>query len=283
MDVGFDEWEGHHKQRGKGRGMETTLHLQSPMLPERASSLTKPSFPGLGPFHHGSPHLQPMEQHKRRQLLHFLNRSKHPLQVYLDALQAKEQAIRDCYEWPGDLAPPESAEFINMTLLDGCFLLELHRISRTDGETGYTAEDPVFGSKSALFFVHHHNYRDLMMLENRIPLMVLNTLLDPLGTGICTRVTEVVLELLGEEIQGKVSEGKMGLHALQVYMMNSLVGNIPEIEDLSDPEPYFKKLPSATALHEAGVRFETSGMSGLTFERGVLRLPWIASHSRIYS
>ncbi|ERN06411.1 hypothetical protein AMTR_s00016p00254530 [Amborella trichopoda] len=202
MDVGFDEWEGHHKQRGKGRGMETTLHLQSPMLPERASSLTKPSFPGLGPFHHGSPHLQPMEQHKRRQLLHFLNRSKHPSQVYLDALQAKEQAIRDCYEWPGDLAPPESTEFINMTLLDGCFLLELHRISRTDGETGYTAEDPVFGSKSALFFVHHHNYRDLMMLENRIPLMVLNTPLDPLGTGICTRVNEVVLELLGEEIQG---------------------------------------------------------------------------------
>ncbi|KAL4191869.1 hypothetical protein AMTRI_Chr06g169390 [Amborella trichopoda] len=239
-----------------------------------------PRVVSLGPFHHGSPHLQPMEQHKRRALLHFLNRSKHPLKVYLDALQAKEQAIRDCYEWPCDLAPPESVEFLNMMLLDGCFLLELHRVSQTDSETGYAAEDPVFGSKLALFFAHHHN-NDLMMLENQIPLMVLNTLLDPLGTGICTRVNELMLELLGEEIQGEVSEGKMGLHALQVYIMNSLIGNIPEIEELSDPEPYFKKLPSATALHEAGVRFEISSMSGLTnitFDHGVLRLPWIAIH-----
>ncbi|ERN06414.1 hypothetical protein AMTR_s00016p00254730 [Amborella trichopoda] len=240
-----------------------------------------PRVVSLGPFHHGSPHLQPMEQHKRRALLHFLDRSEHPLQVYLSALQAKEQAIRGCYEWPNDLAPPNSPELLDMMLLDGCFLLELHRVSQTDGETGYAAEDPVFGSKSSLFFAHHNSYHDLLILENQIPLMVLNTLLDPLGTRICTRVNELMLELLGEEIEGEVLKGKMGLHTLQVYMMHNLCGDVPDVEELSDPEPYFKKLPSATELHEAGVRFEISSKSGLmniTFEHGVLRLPWIAIH-----
>ncbi|KAL4191865.1 hypothetical protein AMTRI_Chr06g169360 [Amborella trichopoda] len=240
-----------------------------------------PRVVSLGPFHHGSPHLQPMEQHKRRALLHFLDRSEHPLQVYLSALQAKEQAIRGCYEWPNDLAPPNSPELLDMMLLDGCFLLELHRVSQTDGETGYAAEDPVFGSKSSLFFTHHNSYHDLLILENQIPLMVLNTLLDPLGTRICTRVNELMLELLGEEIEGEVLKGKMGLHTLQVYMMHNLCGDVPDVEELSDPEPYFKKLPSATELHEAGVRFEISSKSGLmniTFEHGVLRLPWIAIH-----
>ncbi|KAL4191866.1 hypothetical protein AMTRI_Chr06g169350 [Amborella trichopoda] len=240
-----------------------------------------PRVVSFGPFHHGSPHLQPMEQHKRRALLHFLDRSEHPLQVYLDALQAKEQAIRGCWEWPDDLVPLESKDFLNMMLLDGCFLLELHRVSQTDGETGYADEDPVFGSKSALFFAHHNNYHDLLMLENQIPLMVLNTLLDPLGAGICTRMNELILELLGEEIEKEVFGGKMGLHPLQIYMMNSLCGDVPELEELSDPESYFQKLPSATELHEAGVRFKSSSKSGLmniTFNHGVLRLPWIPIH-----
>ncbi|KAL4192363.1 hypothetical protein AMTRI_Chr06g193970 [Amborella trichopoda] len=244
-----------------------------------------PRVVSLGPFHHGSLHLQPMEQHKRRALLHFLDRSNHPLQVYLTALQAKEQVIRDCYEWPNDLAPLNSTKFLHMMLLDGCFLLELHRVSQTDDETGYAAEDPVFGSKSALFFAHHVTDQDLMMLENQIPVIVLNTLLDPLGTGICTRVNELVLELLGEELEGEVFKGKMGLHTLQIYMMSSLCGKVPEVEEVSDPEPYFKKLPSATELHEAGVKFETSGMSGLmdiTFEHGILRLPWIAIHGSTF-
>ncbi|ERN20198.1 hypothetical protein AMTR_s00066p00120870 [Amborella trichopoda] len=65
-----------------------------------------------------------MEQHKCRAVLRFFHRSVHPLQVYLSALEAKEPAIRACYEWPNHLAPPINPEFLDMILLDGCFLFE---------------------------------------------------------------------------------------------------------------------------------------------------------------
>ncbi|KAL4192361.1 hypothetical protein AMTRI_Chr06g193950 [Amborella trichopoda] len=83
-----------------------------------------------------------------------------------------------------------------------------------------------------------------------------------------------MIELLGEVIEMEVSARKMGLHALQLYLMNSLSGDLPEVEAISDLEPYYKKFPSATGLHEARVRFKTNGMSGIgniTFHHGLVR------------
>ncbi|KAL4189497.1 hypothetical protein AMTRI_Chr08g165680 [Amborella trichopoda] len=81
--------------------------------------LITPRIVSLGSLHHGSPHLQPMEHHNHK--------------------------LRACYEWPDELPGMESPEFLNMMLLDGCFLLDLHRTTEDQDTTSYANDDLVFG------------------------------------------------------------------------------------------------------------------------------------------
>ncbi|ERN08422.1 hypothetical protein AMTR_s00278p00010750 [Amborella trichopoda] len=62
-----------------------------------------------------------MENHKYRALHHFLKRQGKPRQYYLDALRNVEHKLRACYDWNHVSEAPESAEFLEMMLLDGCF------------------------------------------------------------------------------------------------------------------------------------------------------------------
>ncbi|ERM95629.1 hypothetical protein AMTR_s00023p00168910 [Amborella trichopoda] len=128
-----------------------------------------PRLVSLGPFHLGSLHLQPMEHHKRRALLHFHYCSKHSADVYLEALGAIERKLRACYEWPDELPGLESPEFLNMKLLDGCFLLEFYSTNEEENCSGYADNDPVFGPKFLLGQMIHH----LVLLQNEITLLVL--------------------------------------------------------------------------------------------------------------
>ncbi|XP_020529728.1 UPF0481 protein At3g47200-like [Amborella trichopoda] len=179
-----------------------------------------PRLVSLGPLHHGSPHLQPMEHHKRRALLYFLDRSKHSPDVYL-----------------------KSPDFLNMMLLDGCFLLELHRTTTDEDTSGYTDNDPVFGPNRADFFADNKTH-DLVLLENQIPLLVLQTLLDPLGgRSDAAEAHKVAYERLWKTRSRN-----------------------------------HKKVPSATALHDAGVKFQVSPNDAnidIIFDDGVLKLPYL--------
>ncbi|ERM95614.1 hypothetical protein AMTR_s00023p00150580 [Amborella trichopoda] len=141
--------------RGGGRGMDTPHRCIYKIPSYLLKGCFTPRLVSLGPLHHGSPHLQPMEHHKRRALLHFLDRSKRSANVYLkalQALQAVERKLRACYEWPDELPGMESPEFLNMTLLDGCFLLELQRTAIDEDTSGYADDDLVFGHNRADFF-----------------------------------------------------------------------------------------------------------------------------------
>ncbi|ERM95618.1 hypothetical protein AMTR_s00023p00152880 [Amborella trichopoda] len=55
--------------------------------------------------------------------------------------------------------------------------------------------------------------------------------------------------------------------------------DFPEVEDgLKNPEPYHKRVPSATALHDAGVKFQVSPRDGnmdFSFDGRVLKLPYV--------
>ncbi|KAL4189499.1 hypothetical protein AMTRI_Chr08g165670 [Amborella trichopoda] len=234
-----------------------------------------PRLVSLGPLHHGSPHLQPMEHHKRRALLHFLDRSKHSADVYLVALEAVERKLRACYEWPDELPRMEIPEFLNMLLLDGCFLLELHRTTIDKDTSGYADNDPVFGPNRADFFADNKT-EDLLLLENQIPLLVLQTLLDPLGKSPdAAEAHKVAYELYWSDECN--STDIKGMHPLHVYQMTTPWCNFPEIEEgLRNPEPYHKKVPSATALQDA--EFEVSPSDAkidISFDDGVLKLPYL--------
>jgi len=83
-----------------------------------------PQTVSLGPFHHGNKHLLPMDRHKWRAVNMVMARTKHDIEMYIDAMKELEDRARACYEGPIDLS---SNKFSEMLVLDGCFVLELFR------------------------------------------------------------------------------------------------------------------------------------------------------------
>lgn len=64
---------------------------------ELNSSAYQPQTVSIGPHHHGKQHLEVMEEHKRRALRTVLERSKKPLQCYVDALAPVVEDLKAAY------------------------------------------------------------------------------------------------------------------------------------------------------------------------------------------
>jgi hypothetical protein len=142
----------------------------------------QPQFVSLGPLHHGEPHLLPMEEHKRRAVLHLVNRAKKPIQEFIAAINEVADDLEAAYDndlddkWRG----ANKDRFVEMMVTDGCFLLELIRIDviqrKKQMDDDYAANDPIFSGRS--FIDLWPMIRDDMIaMENQLPLVVLQRLL----------------------------------------------------------------------------------------------------------
>ncbi|KAK1316937.1 UPF0481 protein [Acorus calamus] len=118
-----------------------------------------------------------------------LKRTGHDIKLYLDAMRSVEDRARACYE--GGAHGMGGEEFAEMLVLDGCFVLELFRGAAVEGfkELGYSRNDPVFAVRGTMHSIQRH----MIMLENQLPLFVLDLLLglqigDPDQTGVVARL-----------------------------------------------------------------------------------------------
>ncbi|CAN6240068.1 unnamed protein product [Urochloa humidicola] len=117
-----------------------------------------------------------MDRHKWRALHHVLKRTGHDVTAYLSAVRALEDRVRACYE--GRAAGMGSNDLAECLVLDGTFVLELFRGALDGGkgfvdDLGYSRHDPVFAMRGAMHAVRN----DMILLENQIPLFVLDLLL----------------------------------------------------------------------------------------------------------
>lgn len=130
-----------------------------------------PSVVSIGPYHCQNQHLLPMERHKWRAFYQTINRNNQDFKLYLDSIKNLEVRARGSYEEEIDL---DSNEFVKMMVLDGCFILELFRGIKDGFEgLGYSKGDPVFSICGSLDSIR----RDMVKLENQIPLFILDALL----------------------------------------------------------------------------------------------------------
>ncbi|KAK8946351.1 putative UPF0481 protein [Platanthera zijinensis] len=154
----------------------TSIYRVPKILTDVNSQAYEPKLASFGPYHHDRRHLRPMEKHKHRALIQFLRRigraSKSPEDV-LVAMKRVEPSLRFSYDslqteddgvWTKD-------EFLKVMITDSCFALEVME------QRGYHSHDPVFGR-------HRKNYvipdlkRDMLLMENQLPLLALTTLAD---------------------------------------------------------------------------------------------------------
>ncbi|CAA0385433.1 unnamed protein product [Arabidopsis thaliana] len=266
-----------------------------------------PQTVSLGPYHHGKKRLRPMERHKWRALNKVLKRLKQRIEMYTNAMRELEEKARACYEGPISLS---SNEFTEMLVLDGCFVLELFR-GTVEGftEIGYARNDPVFAMRGLM----HSIQRDMIMLENQLPLFVLDRLLElQLGTqnqtGIVAHVAVKFFDPLmptGEALtkpdQSKLMNwleksldtlGDKGeLHCLDVFRRSLLQCNpTPNTRSLLKrltrntrvvDKRQQQLVHCVTELREAGVKFrkrKTDRFWDIEFKNGYLEIPKLLIH-----
>ncbi|KAI3985787.1 hypothetical protein MKX01_026573 [Papaver californicum] len=122
----------------------------------------EPQVVSIGPYHHGKPHLNPMEVLKKRALVHFVKRSYVPLETYVSELMKVVDELKLSY-----------AQLEHEWIHDDHKFIELMIVSIDD----YARSDPMFS-----FHGKTVNYdsaiKDLLTVENQIPYLVLTTLLS---------------------------------------------------------------------------------------------------------
>ncbi|XP_074264141.1 putative UPF0481 protein At3g02645 [Silene latifolia] len=131
-----------------------------------------PEIISFGPYYRAGLNLAEMENHKWRCLKKMLERQKQQVDEYLEEMKKLEPEVRGCYQEPVQM---DSNAFVEMLVLDGCFMLEFLRVHKFGlMHLKYTFDDPVF-SKST---ITHVIARDMIKLENQLPIIVLKRLLE---------------------------------------------------------------------------------------------------------
>ncbi|KAK1651292.1 hypothetical protein QYE76_069097 [Lolium multiflorum] len=248
----------------------------------------KPQMVSLGPFHHGDPDLVTMEMHKRRALLCLLRRAGRPLRDLLAAVGEVKEQLRAAYvglgdEWRG------GDRFVEMMIVDGCFLLEVMRMAAAAGRRrtvhqDYAPNDPVF-SRHGLLYMVPYVQRDMLMVENQLPLLVLQRIFAAEG-GIGKTSTNVLMNRMVLNFLGVADADKhpalvasLGLHPLDIYRRSLLHATGRRDRDIHVEEPAAKPVDvrSARKLHESGIRFRHSGradcLRDVRFYGGTLTMP----------
>ncbi|XP_059428273.1 UPF0481 protein At3g47200-like isoform X2 [Corylus avellana] len=130
----------------------------------------EPELVSIGPFHHGKEKLLPMQEIKLWYLHCLLSRvptNETTLKCFVEAIEKIEQECRACYA--GEIGFVKK-EFIEMMVIDGCFIIEFFRkyFSLVHREE----EDSVFNSSWRTCQIKS----DLFLLENQLPWRVLECL-----------------------------------------------------------------------------------------------------------
>ncbi|XP_030540073.1 UPF0481 protein At3g47200-like [Rhodamnia argentea] len=136
------------------------------VLREANEKAYEPEVLAVGPYHRRNDRCKFMEEQKMRCVQRLLKRrDEESFHRYMPILREMEQRARDCYAETIHL--PQN-EFLAMMLIDGCFVVELLRECSMNGPH----------MEAGLIRILPSLLRDLMLLENQLPLFVLNKLYD---------------------------------------------------------------------------------------------------------
>lgn len=126
----------------------------------------EPQVVSIGPFYHGRENLRAMEEQKIYLLRDFLDRYHEiDIKVLVEEMRLLEDRARQCYAESINL---NSCEFVEMLLLDSCFILE-NAIKWFNNEPD-RLKNVRWGTESI--------FADFILVENQIPFFVVMKLIS---------------------------------------------------------------------------------------------------------
>ncbi|XP_026427132.1 UPF0481 protein At3g47200-like isoform X1 [Papaver somniferum] len=283
---------------GYGSGKAWTIYRVPRNMFEISKNAFIPKLVSVGPFHYGDHCYKAMEGHKKRYLLRLLgytddsdgfaesqSSSDRKQHVGLGSLVSRmmdlEKTTRECYS--ETVHNNKSKSFVQMMVMDGCFIVELLRLHR-NSISNKDVDDPVFTTRWMLCTLQ----RDLLMLENQLPFQVLEVLFDltKLPGQESVHLVDLVLEFFnpllprGKE-KLKVNPNDKYDHMLDVFRTGFLAAIPPAADRVEDlvTDKSSDLLNCATELQEAGLEFSKSqqptDLLNIQFDRpsGTLNIP----------
>ncbi|XAR54484.1 hypothetical protein NMG60_11029629 [Bertholletia excelsa] len=239
----------------------------------------EPEVLAIGPYHRGNPKLKRMEGEKLRYLQQLLRRrNEDGVDQYVKAMRNVEKTARGCYAEHISLSPDK---FIEMLVLDGCFIIELFR--RHAMPELRDRNDIYFQTFELLFDIIH----DLMLVENQLPFFVLTTLFDMTKSedprdNIISAALDLLTDFVPCEVEEYLDECDDDIGDIKhlVCLVHkcwcSPFARILSKRDLRFQAEPLELIRSATELTEAGVKFkkvEGRTLFDIRFSKGVMEMP----------
>ncbi|TVU24693.1 hypothetical protein EJB05_27145, partial [Eragrostis curvula] len=219
-----------------------------------------------------------------------------PLDEFAAAVEDAAEELRSAYQLDLDAADERwrgvggGEAFVEMMIVDGCFLLEVMRAAagqhgggKSDGGGDYAPNDPIFSRHGVLYMVPYIR-RDMLMLENQLPLLLLAKLVavETAKPPNDDAINKMVLRFLSPTSHLLPPGVGLGLHPLDVYRRSMLYG---PYQTPRGGRPHQYDAPetdiirSALELYEAGIRFKTStteSLHDIRFRHGELSMPAVS-------
>lgn len=252
------------------------VHKQLRGINEKAY---EPEIIAIGPYHRGKQNLQMMEEHKLRYLEQLLKRKvENNADKYILVLRSLELEARRCYAESINLSKDE---FIEMLLLDGCFVVEIIR----KFEMAYlrNKNDPIFQMDWIVISLQ----RDLMLFENQLPLSILCKLFDLIEVpDNHNRFMHLALCFFRDLLPGNGYRDHVDANSnLNIKHLLGLIHNnwLPKVSENGPNTMTWHFVPSVTELLEAGVEIKKAKKGSLfdiTFKNGIIRIPSLRIEDR---
>nr|XP_023897774.1 UPF0481 protein At3g47200-like [Quercus suber] len=217
----------------------------------------------IGPFHHGEPKFEEMEKIKSKYLQGLISRSLLPDEMLTNLINSIKDVEREAREFYAGPIVCSRDEFVEMLVIDGCFIIELfckQVFTELRGDN-----DPIFSTACMRQFLAH----DLILLENQVPWIILE------------RLFNLAMHLIDNNARQFLS---LGIDLLPAHPPNQEIKHILDLirkllvsSTRADEDPTdWTTLPSATSLVEAGVKIrkgESKSFLDIKFDNGVLYIP----------
>ncbi|XP_054807755.1 UPF0481 protein At3g47200-like [Prosopis cineraria] len=237
-----------------------------------------PQVISIGPLHHNNDKLKDMEEHKMRFLKDFLSRAQVGVDDCVELLKKKEGQLRNCYADPIEL---DSDKFIEIILIDAAFIVEVF-LRNSSGNEVQNQHDHFFGRPWKLRFIKN----DMLLLENQVPFFIIQDILSLTGSSIPikndVRLSAIKLtyeffktRMYLKDIDNFNAVEKVGQSEIQHFVDFARICHMPQ------EMPHKSKLksltiPTATQLHQAGVKFkvkQSRDLFDIQFKDGILEIP----------
>ncbi|MED6156288.1 hypothetical protein PIB30_013320 [Stylosanthes scabra] len=242
-----------------------------------------PKVVSIGPFHHGNQNLLNMEGHKRLYCRQFIERSETKnLESFVSCVQEVEPKIRGCYSEDIKLS---KEELIMVILVDCCFILHfLLEIASTA-----IGGDALFQTRRLTNLI----FSDLLLLENQVPLFVLEKLFlvafpSTLSSGTGNHINPLLLlpalpvlpdkTITDDNVEQTLTNVGRAAHFTDLSRKLLLTSSQLFQPSGCSREGKVMHLYSATKLNELGVKFKVNRNSkcllDLELSGHTLRIPF---------